>query len=345
MDVNLKFNKPENLNYIWRAQSAQSWADCPGYFPIIYQVHLVQLYYISNEHQYQVISPSRPVDRQKPEYSQVIRYAIKGKIPLSAVMQIRNSTRILLHYFSLTDTMHHDIYQGWQQNYRWWCLKAMREIASQLLGDSFKHPQRSLEVFEESSLNTLAFVTLALLYLILAAQFEVQEIHLSSWSCGATGGRCIAQFKIILDKRSIFFTNHCQLPWWDWLPKWNSDLDLQIKSTNKGIPKLETISSNQPPPVSAYLMTSLATSLGALPLPLLGNGCARVPLRCGCVGGILFSFASDITTLYRRYISLSRHPKTQTHGWQNLYFFRCFPHIEVPAWYALKTRVWINADK
>jgi multidrug efflux pump subunit AcrB len=180
-------------------------------------------------------------------------------------------------------------------------VKAMRAIADKLLDESFQSslsgPSRD---YAESSSNTaFAFLlALVLIYLVLAAQFEsfrdpvtimitvplaIAGAFLSLWIFGQTLN-IFSQIGMIMliglvTKNGILI------------------VEFANKKREAGMPKHQAVVEAATQRLRPILMTSLATSLGALPIALSIGAAAtsRIPLGIVVVGGILFSL---ILTLF-----------------------------------------------
>src|SRR5438874_12808105 len=83
---------------------------------------------------------------------------------------------------------------------------------------------------------------------------------------------------------------------------------------NHGIPKLQAVVEAAAQRLRPILMTSLATSFGALPIALsLGaSSTSRVPLGIVVVGGIIFSLILTLLVIPAVYTFLSSEHKTRT---------------------------------
>ena len=174
-------------------------------------------------------------------------------------------------------------------------VKAMQAIADKLLDDSFQTSLSgpSRDYAESSSNIAFAFLlALVLIYLVLAAQFEsfkdpftimltvplaIAGALLSLWLFGQT-------LNIFSEIGMIMLIG---------LVTKNGILIVEFanKKREQGIPLREAVVEASAQRLRPILMTSLATSLGALPIALsLGAAStSRMPLGIVVVGGILFS--------------------------------------------------------
>jgi len=191
----------------------------------------------------------------------------------------------------------------------------MRAIAKKVLDDSFTTAlSGSSKDFEESSSNVLFAFLLALLliYLVLAAQFEsfidpfvimltvplaIAGAVLSLWYFNQTIN-IFSQIGIIMliglvTKNGILIVEFAN----------------QLREQGKS--KMEAIQEAATARLRPILMTSLATSLGALPIALaLGAGSvSRMGMGIVVVGGVLFSLALTLFVIPAMYSYLSKEKK------------------------------------
>ena len=84
-------------------------------------------------------------------------------------------------------------------------------------------------------------------------------------------------------------------------------MEFANQKREKGLPKIEAVIEAASQRLRPILMTSLATSLGALPIALsLGAAAAsRVPLGIVVVGGILFSLVLTLLVIPAVYTFIS----------------------------------------
>jgi multidrug efflux pump subunit AcrB len=196
-------------------------------------------------------------------------------------------------------------------------IAVMQEIAARQLDQSFvtelAGPSRD---FSESSSNTsfALFLALALIYLILAAQFEsfrdpiiimltvplaLAGALLSLWMFGQTLN-IFSQIGMIMliglvTKNGILI------------------VEFANQKQRQGVPKAEAAREAAVGRLRPILMTSLATTLGALPIALaLGAGSqSRVPLGIVIVGGLMFSLIFTLYVIPAMYIFLSGKKETE----------------------------------
>jgi HAE1 family hydrophobic/amphiphilic exporter-1/multidrug efflux pump len=260
-------------------------------------------YFIMNGYQYQVIAQVDRGERNEPaDISRLYVRNSKGdNIPLSAVIKLTPSTSpsTLFHFnrykaatisASLADGK--TIADG---------IKAMQAISSRLLDPSFKTelsgPSRD---FAESSSNILfAFgLALILIYLVLAGQFES---FLDPFIIFVTVPLAFAGalLSLYLFNQTLNIFSEIGMIMLIGLVTKNGILIVEFANQKReyGHAKKEAVIEAATQRLRPILMTSLATSLGALPIALsLGAAStSRIPLGIVVVGGIMFSL---ILTLF-----------------------------------------------
>jgi HAE1 family hydrophobic/amphiphilic exporter-1/multidrug efflux pump len=256
-----------------------------------------------NGRQYQVISQVGLQDRQQPtDISKLyVRNNLGDNIALSEVLSMSaNANPPTLYHFNRykAATISASLADGKTIGDG---VKAMQAISDKLLDDSFQTslsgPSRD---FAESSSNTaFAFIlALLLIYLVLAAQFEsfrdplIIMITVPLAIAGAV--LCLWIFRQTLN----IFSEIGMITLIGLVTK-NGILIVEFANKKRalGLSKFEAVTEAATQRLRPILMTSLATSLGALPIALsLGDAASsRVPLGIVIVGGILFSL---ILTLF-----------------------------------------------
>ncbi|MHB1177346.1 MAG: efflux RND transporter permease subunit [Daejeonella sp.] len=304
-DVNLKFNKPE-INVSIDRDKAQSLG-----VSVLDVAQSLQLalsgqrfgYFIMNGKQYQVLGQYAKSDRDDPLdlTSTFVRNNQGQLIQLDNLVSIeeRSSPPQLYHNNRfLSATVSAGLAPGKSIGDG---IAAMEEIAGKVLDDTFSTTlEGESRDFQESSSNTLfAFgLALILVYLILAAQFEsfidpliiiitvpmaVAGAFLSLWLFGQTWN-IFSQIGTIMliglvTKNGILIVEFAN----------------QLKG--QGIPINKAIVEASVARLRPILMTSLAISLGALPIALALGSAAKSRMSMGIVivGGTLFSL---ILSLY-----------------------------------------------
>lgn len=305
VDVNLKFNKPElqlEIDRIKAKDLGLSIRDVGSAVQSAFSGRRAG-YFIMNGRQYQVIAQVERTDRNEPvDIDKIyVRNSRNENIPLSAVVSmVENSNPPTLYHYNRLKaaTIQASLAEGKTIGDG---VNAMRAIANRLLDESFHTdlggPSRD---YAESSSNTsFAFgLALVLIYLVLAAQFEsftdpfiimvtvplaLAGALLSLWIFGQTLN-IFSQIGMIMliglvTKNGILI------------------VEFANQKREDGIPKVQAVLEASTQRLRPILMTSLATSLGALPIALSLGAAAtsRIPLGIVVVGGIMFSL---ILTLF-----------------------------------------------
>lgn len=315
VDVNLKFNKPEielSLDRIKLKDLGLSSQDVVSALQSAFSGGRLA-YFIMNGYQYSVISQVDRQDRSKPgDITKLFVRNNKGEnIPISAVVKLEESSSpaTLFHYnrykaatisASLADGK--TIGDG---------VKAMDAIGKKLLDESYQTSLTgpSRDYAESSSNIAFAFsLALMLIYLILAAQFEsfVDPLIIMLTVPLAMAGALLSLF--IFGQTLNIFSEIGMIMLIGLVTK-NGILIVEFanKKREQGLGKVPAVLEAAQQRLRPILMTSLATSLGALPIALgLGaSATSRVPLGIVVVGGILFSLILTLFIIPAIYTFLS----------------------------------------
>lgn len=322
VDVNLKFNKPELQVTVDRMKVKDlglSTQDVMSTMQAAFSGGRLA-YFIMNGYQYQVIAQVERTDRDKPVDIKklYVRNSRGESIPLDAVIQIKESTSpSTLYHFNRykSTTISASLAEGKTIGDG---INAMQGIADKLLDETYQTSlSGSSRDYAESSSNILFAVGLALIliYLVLAAQFEsfidplaimftvplaFAGAFLSLWIFGQT-------LNIFSEIGIIMLIG---------LVTKNGILIVEFANQKRelGLNKMEAVVEASAQRLRPILMTSLATSLGALPIAL-GLGAAatsRVPLGIVVVCGILFSLVLTLFVIPAVYTFLSGKHKAHT---------------------------------
>ena len=314
-DVSLKFNKPEIQLTVDRMKIKDlglSTTDVVSTIQSAFSGGRLA-YFIMNGYQYQVIAQ---VERDKRnttvDISNLYVRNNKGQsIPLDAVIKLEESSNppTLYHYnryksatisASLADGK--TIGDG---------IKAMQKIADQLLDESYQvslsGPSRD---YAESSSNiAFAFIlALMLIYLVLSAQFESfrDPITIMLTVPLALAGALLSLFLL---KQTLNIFSEIGMIMLIGLVTKNGILIVEFanQKRTKGLAKMPAVVEAATQRLRPILMTSLATSLGALPIALsLGAAStSRVPLGIVVVGGLLFSLLLTLFVIPAVYTFIS----------------------------------------
>jgi HAE1 family hydrophobic/amphiphilic exporter-1/multidrug efflux pump len=323
VDVNLKFNKPELQLTIDRMKARDLGLTISDVADVVQSAFSGRrlAYFLMNGKQYQVISQVAFEDRQAPkDISKLyVRNSRGENIPLTAVTRLEENSNppTLYHYnrfkaatisASLADGK--TIGDG---------VKAMQAIANRLLDESFQTslsgPSRD---YAESSSNTMFALglALALIYLVLAGQFESFKdpftimLTVPLASCGAL-------LSLWMFGQTINIFSQIGLIMLIGLVTKNGILIVEFANQKRafGMNKKEAALEAAQQRLRPILMTSLATALGALPIALsLGAAStSRIPLGIVIVGGITFSLILTLFVIPAVYTYISgKHEAKKT---------------------------------
>ena len=318
-DVNLKFNKPE-LNVTIDREKAKSLG-----ISVLDIAQTLQLslsgqrfgYFMRNGKQYQVIGQFADQDRATPlNLTSMFVKNDKGElIQMDNVVSIEEQSNPPQLYHNnryLSATVSAALAPGKSINDG---INAMNDIKAKVLDDSFTTDLggESRDFVESSSNTTFAFgLALLLIFLILAAQFEsfidpliiiltvpmaVAGALLSLWLFGQTWN-IFSQIGTIMliglvTKNGILIVEFAN----------------QLREQGK--PKYEAIIEASESRLRPILMTSLAISLGALPIALSfgAASASRMGMGIVIVGGTLFSLVLTLFIIPTIYILWSRDRK------------------------------------
>jgi hydrophobe/amphiphile efflux-1 (HAE1) family protein len=305
VDVNLKFNKPEADIYIDRIKARDLGLTVSAINDVLLSAFSGRRldYFIMNGRQYQIIGQVRLNDRQEP--ADILKLYVRNNkgvyILLATVIQILPNAipPALFHFnrykaatFSASLSPGKTVGDG---------VKAMQTIAGSVLDNTFQTslsgPSRD---YSESSSNTaFAFIlALILIYLVLAAQFESFK---DPFTIMLTVPLAIAGavLSLWIFHQTINIFSEIGMIMLIGLVTKNGILIVEFANKKKiqGIPIKQAVVEAATQRLRPILMTSLATSLGALPIALsLGSAAtSRIPLGVVVVGGIMFSL---ILTLF-----------------------------------------------
>jgi multidrug efflux pump len=324
-DVNLKFNKPEIQVEIDRLKAAElgvSVLDVSSTVQLAFSGRRFG-YFIRNGKQYQVIGQVDRTDRDEPLdlTSLYVRNNRGEMVQLDNLVRFEEGSNppVLYHYnrykaatISAALAPGKTLGEG---------IEAMERIGEKLLDDTFETDlSGASRDFKESSGNTaFAFLlALALIYLILAAQFEsfrdpfiimltvplaIAGAYLSLWITGNTMN-IFSQIGMIMliglvTKNGILI------------------VEFANQKRDAGMPPRQAVLEAAQSRLRPILMTTLATVLGALPIALALGAAAtsRIPLGVVIVGGLLFSLVLTLFVIPGMYTYLSGKQRSNS-PWQ-----------------------------
>ncbi|TND09891.1 MAG: acriflavin resistance protein [Bacteroidetes bacterium] len=319
VDANLKFNKPEASITIDRLKATNLGVNVLDISNTLQLAFSGQrfAYFYRNGKQYQAIGQLERGKRDEPSdiASLYVRSRTGQMIQLSELVTIRETSNppSLFHYNRFKSaTVSASLAPGKTLGDG---IAVMKKLAAEKLDDTFRTefagPSRD---FAESSSNTsfALILALALIYLVLAAQFEsfrdpfvimitvplaMAGALLSLWIFGATLN-IFSQIGMIMliglvTKNGILIV----------------EFSNQLRA--KGTERLQAVKNAAEARLRPILMTTLATVLGALPIALaLGAGAkSRTSLGIVIVGGLLFSLVLTLYVIPAMYSYLSARDK------------------------------------
>lgn len=315
VDVNLKFNKPEvelTLDRIKIKDLGLSSQEVVSALQSAFSGGRLA-YFIMNGYQYNVIAQVDRRDRSRP--GDITRLYVRNNrgesIPVSAVVKLGESSSpaTLYHYNRYKSaTISASLAEGQTIGDG---VKAMDAIGKRLLDESYQTSLTgpSRDHAESSSNIAFAFgLALILIYLILAAQFEsfVDPFTIMLTVPLAMAGALLSLF---LFGQTLNIFSEIGMIMLIGLVTKNGILIVEFANQKRaqGIDKVEAVLQAAQQRLRPILMTSLATSLGALPIALgLGaSATSRVPLGIVVVGGILFSLVLTLFIIPAIYTYLS----------------------------------------
>ncbi|GGH82177.1 HAE1 family hydrophobic/amphiphilic exporter-1/multidrug efflux pump [Filimonas zeae] len=305
VDVNLKFNKPEIQLTIDRMKARDLGLSSQDVIAAAQSAFSGgrMAYFIMNGFQYQVIAQVERNDRDKPNDIErlFVRSSTGENIPLDAVIKLEESSNpATLYHFNRykSATISASLAEGETIGDG---VKAMQAIADKLLDPSYQTAlSGASRDYAESSSNIMFAFGLALIfiYLVLAAQFES---FLDPFTIMLTVPLALAGALIslaIFGQTLNIFSEIGMIMLIGLVTK-NGILIVEFANQKRelGLPRMQAVVEAAQQRLRPILMTSLATSLGALPIALsLGAAStSRIPLGIVIVGGIVFSL---ILTLF-----------------------------------------------
>jgi hydrophobe/amphiphile efflux-1 (HAE1) family protein len=318
-DVNLKFNKPEiqlTLDRMKVKDLGLTSQDVIAALQAAFSGGRLA-YFIMNGFQYSVIAQVDRSDRSEPnDITKLYVRNNKGQeIPVSAVIKMEaSSSPATLYHFNRykAATISASLADGETIGDG---VKAMDAIAKRLLDETYQTSLSgpSRDYAESSSNIAFAFVlALMLIYLILSAQFEsfIDPLTIMITVPLALAGALLSLF--VFNHTLNIFSEIGMIMLIGLVTK-NGILIVEFanKKREEGHSKMDAILHAAQQRLRPILMTSLATSLGALPIALgLGaSSTSRVPLGIVVVGGIIFSLILTLFVIPAIYTYLSGEHK------------------------------------
>ena len=322
VDVDLKFNKPElrvEINRLKAAQLGVSVQDIAQTLQLAYS-NLRFGYFTKEGKQYQVMGQVTRVDRDDPDdlKNLYVRTNSGQLISLDNVVSVTESTTPpSLYHFNRykSATISSGLAQGRTVGDG---IKAMEEIKSQILDDTFTTSLTgtSRDLSESSSNTSFAFLlALILIYLILAAQFEsfVDPFTIMLTVPLAIAGAMIA---LAIFGQTINIFSQIGMIMLIGLVTENGILIVEFanKKREDGLSRMDAALEASRLRLRPILMTSLTMALGSLPLALSigAASTSRQPLGIVIVAGVTFSLILTLFVIPAMYTYLSRQPRQIT---------------------------------
>lgn len=319
VDVDLKFNKPELRVQIDRLKASElgvSVMDISETLQLAYSNRRLG-YFTKDGKQYQVMGQVARGNRDDPDDLKVlfVRNNRGEMISMDNLVTVEESnTPPTIYHFNRykSATISAGLAPGKTIGDG---IKEMQSIADKLLDETFATSlSGSSRDFAESSSNTsFAFLlALGLIFLILAAQFEsfIDPLIIMITVPLAIAG---AVLTLWLFGHTLNIFSQIGMIMLIGLVTKNGILIVEFANQNriKGMKKMEAAIFSATQRLRPILMTSLAMSLGALPLALSLGAAAtsRIPLGVVIVGGILFSLILTLFVLPAMYTYMSSKKK------------------------------------
>lgn len=318
-DVNLKFNKPE-INVTIDREKAESLG-----ISVIDIAQTLQLslsgqrfgYFMRNGKQYQIIGQFEQKDRSKPmDLTSMFVKNNKGElIQMDNVVTIEEKSNPPQLYHNnryMSATVSAGLAPGKSINDG---IEAMNEIKAKVLDDTFTTDLggESRDFVESSSNTSFAFgLALLLIFLILAAQFEsfIDPFIIILTVPMAVAGALFSLW--LFDQTWNIFSQIGTVMLIGLVTK-NGILIVEFANQlrEQGKPKLEAILEAAEARLRPILMTSLAISLGALPIAMsLGAAStSRIGMGVVIVGGTIFSLVLTLFVIPALYLMWSKAKK------------------------------------
>ncbi len=320
VDVNLRFNKPEVQLTVDRMKMKDlglSTNDVVGAIQAAFSGGRLA-YFIMNGFQYSVIAQVERDKRNSPNDIRniYVRNNAGENIPLDAVVHLEESsnTATLYHFNRYkAATISASLAEGKTIGDG---INAMQSIADKILDESYQTSLNgpSRDYSESSSNIVFAFgLALILIYLVLAAQFEsfTDPFIIMITVPLALAGALLSLY--VFDQTLNIFSEIGMIMLIGLVTK-NGILIVEFANQKRklGFAKREAVVEAAAQRLRPILMTSLATSLGALPIALSLGAAAtsRIPLGIVVVGGIMFSLVLTLFVIPAVYTFVSGKHKT-----------------------------------
>ncbi|MDX2196284.1 MAG: efflux RND transporter permease subunit [Cytophagales bacterium] len=314
-DVNLKFNKPQldiTIDRIKARSYGVNMADVSAVIQSAFSGRRIA-YYMANDKQYPVIAQVALQNRQQPSdiVNLYVRNSSGENIALSNIISVlENASPPTIYHYNRykSATISASLAEGKTIGDG---VAAMQEIAGKVLDPSFQTSLSgpSRDYAESSSNIAFAFMlALALIYLVLAAQFESFRdpfVIMLTVPLALAG----ALFSLYIFGHTLNIFSQIGMIMLIGLVTKNGILIVDFANSirTRGYSMYHAVIQASTQRLRPILMTSLATSLGALPIAInLGaSSTSRIPLGIVIVGGIMFSLILTLIVIPIMYTYIS----------------------------------------
>lgn len=319
VDVDLKFNKPElniSIDRLKASELGVSVADVSQTLQLALSNRRLG-YFIKEGKQYQVIGQVSRSERDDPSDLKniYVRNSRNEIISMDNLVTIsEQTTPPTIYHFNRykSATVSAGLAPGRTLGEG---IAEMQRIADKLMDESFATSLSgsSRDYAESSGNTTFAFLlALILIFLVLAAQFEsfIDPLVIMVTVPLAIAGAVLSLW--IFDQTLNIFSQIGMIMLIGLVTK-NGILIVEFANQKRlsGLPKTQAVIEAATARMRPILMTSLAMSLGALPIALSLGAAAtsRIPLGIVIVGGILFSLVLTLYVIPAMYSFLSGKKK------------------------------------
>ncbi len=319
VDSDLKFNKPElriEINRLKANELGVSISDISETLQLSLSNRRLG-YFIKDGKQYQVIGQLDRGNRDDPaDLKNIFVRNSRGEIiPLDNLVEVKeeSTSPVVYHYNRYKSaTISAGLAPGISLGAG---IAEMERIAADLLDETWTTALTgtSRDLKESSGNTSFAFIlALVLIFLVLAAQFEsfIDPLVIMFTVPLAIAG-AVLSLSIFGHTLNIF--SQIGMIMLIGLVTKNGILIVEFANQKRkaGVPKMQAVTEAAIARMRPILMTSLAMSLGALPIALSLGAAAtsRIPLGIVIVGGVLFSLVLTLFVIPGMYMFLSGKKK------------------------------------
>ncbi|MGY6560886.1 MAG: efflux RND transporter permease subunit [Luteibaculaceae bacterium] len=326
VDVDLKFNKPELQVTINREKAREMGVSVRDISETLQLFFAGQRfgYFIMDGKQYQVIGQADRVNRNEPLdlRSITVRNTEGDIVQIDNLVSIEDKTdspQLYRYNRYVSAKVSANLAEGYAMGQG---IQAMEQIAKEVLDDTFSTAlDGPSKEFKESS-NSLLFaflLALALIYLVLAAQFESYRdpfIIMFTVPLALAG----ALLSLYLTGNTLNIFSQIGMIVLIGIVTKNGILIVEYANQlqEEGLSKMEAAKQAAELRFRPILMTSMATVLGALPIAFAtGGATSRIPMGIVIIGGLLFSLVLTLYVIPALYTYLSGKKKRLVETYEN----------------------------